>query len=287
MRNVLIIVTVVLNFNTATAGTDATCYADKLPFFKNFARYSSSLTRKVQAIETACGELNSAEMQEGQGTLELLKNRFTGVASFGLVGGAAAAFSSLQKTKEGRQYMATLNSIKNIANPMERIRQTYELAAKHSGHYDHETNGMDTWNSGAIVGAHRPENLLANNRERGTVGVCREFAALLQWSLMQVSRHPTSKSSALDEKDFSSTLVGGTVPGSNGWKDGGGHAWVRINLPVFKNGRLLDFTHFDLDTTWYPKKFAPLFPRRSGVSQANRRKLIQQCGEVVDCLWRI
>src|SRR5690606_7662228 len=110
----------------------------------------SSLTRKVQALETACGELNSAEMQEGQGALELLKNRFTGVASFGLVGGAASAFSTLQKTKEGRQYMATLNSIKNIANPMERIRKTYELAAKNSGHYDHETNGMDTWNSGAI-----------------------------------------------------------------------------------------------------------------------------------------
>jgi len=52
---------------------------------------------------------------------------------------------------------------------------------------------------------------------------------------------------------------------------------------VIKNGRLLNFTHFDIDTTWYPH-FVPLFPRRSGVSDGNLRRLRRECDEIRNCL---
>lgn len=253
-----------------------TCVQDKLPYFKNFARYKGSIKEKIAALGRACGEMDNDMFMDRDSHLGLIKNKIVNIVAFGMLGEAAASFSSLKGSKEGRAYMKALASIRQIENPVERINQTYHLAAINSGDYDHGTMGKKTWYSGFIFGAYRPENLLQNSQDRGTVGVCREFATLLRWSLLQVSRHPKSNSSALGPMDFSAEIVSGATPV-------GGHAWVRVNLPVIKNGRLINFTRFDIDTTWYPQ-FTPLFPRRSGVSDKNLRRLRQECDEVASCL---
>lgn len=259
------------------------CLQGKLPFFQNYNRYQGGAIRKSHALQNACREINKTGFHDANTLGERLGYSVVSTVSFGLLGAAAASFSTLQGSEAGRQYMAILNNIRNIPNPIERIKRVYELAVLHSGEYDESGNGMPTWISGFFVGANRPENLLANSRRRGTVGVCREFASLLKWSLQQVSRHPTSTNGALAPTDFSSTMIAGSLPGAEGWDTPVQHAWVRINVPVHENGRLVDFTHFDLDTTWYPQ-FTPLFPRRSGLSVANQNRAKRECREIIECM---
>lgn len=274
MKILLSILTLVA-LNSVRAGVSS-CVEEKLPYFKNFARYQSTTRAKLRALDRACGEINHDEFMDRDKAIDHIKFKFVSIVSFGLLGEATASFSSLEGSKEGRAYVKALNRIRQIENPVERISQTYRLAAINSGDYDHGTMGKKTWYSGFIFGAYRPENLLRNSRDRGTVGVCREFSTLLRWSLLQVSRHPRSMSHALGPRDFSAEIVSGVTPV-------GGHAWVRINLPVVKDGRLINFTRFDIDTTWYPE-FTPLFPRRSGVSEKNLRRLRRECEELTSCL---
>lgn len=285
MKHFLALLTISVSL-TSWAGPEQVCFRDTLPFFKNFTHYSSTPQSKARALQDTCRELSQPEMYDAAGIAARLRDRTLSIGSTGLLGGATGAFSSLNDSPAGRRYMSVLNRIKQNPNPMERIRQTYELASIHSGEYDERDNGLPTWLSGWIVGAYRPENLLANARDRGTVGVCREFAALLKWSLQQVSRHPSSRSHALGPMDFSSDFMGSWLPGNGGWSDSFGHAWVRINLPVIQDGRLVDFTRFDLDTTWYPR-FTPLFPRRSGLSAANLKRAQIECRRVMQCLYRL
>jgi hypothetical protein len=263
---------------TSVWASPATCYQEKLPFFKNYTRFQARASTKLKALERACAEINNDMFMERDSAGKLIVHKFISIVSFGLLGEAAASFSSLQNSPEGRAYMKALSKIRRLKNPIERISQTYRLAAINSGEYDHATMGKKTWYTGFVFGAYRPENLLKNSRDRGTVGVCREFATLLKWSLQQVARHPDSTSMALGPSDFSAEIVGGSTPV-------GGHAWVRVNIPVIRNGRLVDFTHFDIDTTWYPE-FTPLFPRRSGVSDQNLRRLRRECEEITNCLSR-
>lgn len=275
----------ILAVTSAHAGQVNNCFNGALPFFQNFTRYTMGALGKSRALETTCQELNHVGMHDARTVGERARGVFISNVSAGVWGQAAAAFSRLQSSEAGRRYMTALNNIKQNPNPLERIRRTYELAVMHSGEYDERELGTPAFWSGLFFGAHRPENLLENARSRGTVGVCREFAALLKWSLLQVSRHPTSQGGALAATDFSSTFMGGYLPGSNGWQNSVGHAWVRINLPVIRDGRLIDFTHFDLDTTWYPR-FTILFPRRSGLSATNLERARRECHQILQCLTR-
>lgn len=276
MKNIILAAMASSILASSVYGGSRECFEDKLPYFQNFSRYKSSVPAKIKAINTACGEIDNEMFMNRDSAGKLIINKLIGVVSFGLLGEALASFSSLKGSPEGRAYMKALATIRKIKNPVERISQTYRLAVINSGAYDHETMGTKTWYSGFIFGAYRPENLLKNSRDRGTVGVCREFATLLKWSLQQVARHPQSKSAALGPFDFSASIIAGNTPV-------GGHAWVRVNLPVIKEGRLINFTHFDIDTTWYPQ-FIPLFPRRSGVSDKNLRRLREECDEIRNCL---
>lgn len=266
----------VLLISTFAYGDSNSCTKGKLPFFQNYSRFKASPAKKLKALDKACKEINNDMFMDKETGLNLLKYKFINVVGFGLRGEVTASFSTLNGSEEGRAYMRALKKIKQIKNPVERIAQTYRLAVINSGEYDHETMGNQTLYSGFVFGAYRPENLLRNSRDRGTIGVCREFAALLKWSLLQVARHPNSQSPALEATDFSAETESGNTPV-------GQHGWVRINLPVYKEGRLSGFIHFDLDTTWYPD-FTPLFPRRSGVSDKNLRRLRRECEELALCL---
>lgn len=276
---------VFLSISNSNSFASTACFQKNLlPFFQNFNRYQSSENYKIDALENTCRELRWSEMHDKETPKQKLVNNATNFISFGLfLGTGVAAFSKLKGTREGRVYIAELERIKRIPNPIERVRLTYELAGQNSGKYDYE-NGLPTWISGLILGTNLPDNLLANAKSRGTVGVCREFANLLYWSLNQVSRFQDSRTMALSENDFSSELVMGETPGANGWSDGGGHAWVRVNVPNIKAGKLVDFTRFDLDSTWYPETFTPLFPRHSGLTNEVRRRAINECQLIINCL---
>lgn len=258
------------------------CFAGKLPFFQNFARTTGTSFDRMGQLQNACRELSHDEWNEPTTVGERVFGVVGGM-SRGLNGAIAGSFSNWNGSPEQRRYKAQLDRIKTNPNPMARIQAVYELAARTQGYYDEESYGLHNAGAGLIYRGQAPGNLIDSAKRDGTVGVCREMASLLQWSLQEVARWSGSKSMALGPNDFSSSVVLSSAPtGDGGW---GGHAWVRINMPIHNSaGALVDFRHFDLDTTWYPERFSPLFPRRAGASRENIATLRRQCGEVRNCL---
>lgn len=252
------------------------CFKETLPYFQNFSKIKASAAVKSEMLTTSCNELHDSEMTRGKSFSEAAYHKIGNFMAFGLAGHGASAFSKLNGSAKQKEFLTQLNVIKKNPDPMDRIRQVYQLVVETQGKYDYDSEGHKNMSSGFFIFTEAPGNIINNAEKRGTGGVCRDFASLLQWSLLQVSRYEGSKSSALGESDFSSDFISGTVPE-------GGHAWVRVNMPQFNKGRITGFNTFDLDTTWY-QTFSPLFPRNSGLSQANREKAINQCHQISQCL---
>lgn len=279
-----VIVALSIQTSVAAAGS-ADCFRGKLPYFQNFVRLANDNSPPILPMTLrGCSELvDQPLLTEAFSPLERA-GAMAMTPIFGVFGQGAGAFSNLNGSAKQRDYKKRLDEIAKEPNPMFRIRRVYELAAATQGHYDFSGNGMKNFARGFAVRSSSPGNLINSSERDGSVGVCREMASLLKWSLQQVSRAPGSRSMGLGPNDFSSTYMTGTVPGAKGWKDSGGHAWVRINMPIHDKGQLLGFSHFDLDTTWYPEQFSPLIPRRSGLSAPGRKKLIDECHRVQACL---
>jgi hypothetical protein len=237
--------------------------------------------RSGENLELLCKELESEEMYEREGFLYKIAlgiTNFIGVG--GLWGLGASAFSKLEGSPWQIEYKKQILEIKKIPDRIERIRQVYLLVSRTQGFYDYETAGLRTdFKEGWMVGALRPENLIDSAHKYGTAGICRQFAALMYWSLLQVARAEGSVGGALGEGDFSMSFVSGEVP----W-DGKiiGHAWIRVHLPIRQNG-ILEFQDFDLDTTIFPGTFVMLIPRRSGLPTQERLDLISQCRQLQKC----
>lgn len=287
MKHLVLSMATLLSMTAAAsqAGAANRCLDGKLSYFKTFADMKQGPLKTAKSLWYGCSELKGfPQMTQANSWAEIALRDFQ-ITSFGAAGHALSAFSGMNSNEAERAYKAALAKIKVLPNPMTRIQLVYELAASAQGKYDEKTMGAVTMASGLFLAWETPENILWNARTRGTAGVCREMASLLQWSLMQVSRWSGSKTMALGPNDFSSNFIGGGVPGPKGWKDGGGHAWVRVKMPTFDaKGAIAGFRHFDLDTTWYPEQFAPLVPRRSGLTTTSREKLLNQCSDAIDCL---
>lgn len=255
------------------AANVASCYAGRLPIFAVQAKTSAPLEERKYALMNACGDLSKPQMLQARthvgNAVDVAATAFGG----GLAGHWASKFSTLNGSLLQRNYRAEIARIRKTANPIERVREAYILAGTHSGEYDDE-GSFPTLKSGYVVMMETPENLLNNFEKRGTVGVCREFASLLQWTLEQVAR--PMKAGRLGAREFTASNIGGRVAGSGGLSDGGQHAWVRVK---FASG-----LKFDLDTTWFPKEFTPLAPRRSGLSAAYVRRAIDECQAISACL---
>lgn len=252
------------------------CFRDTLPIFQKIAQFDANTDSRRSAMANACRELKVTLLYEAKSMGErLIADPVVGTVNV-VAGSAPAAFARLGGTPRQEAFKKELEQIRQDPNPMSRIKKVYELVARNQGHYDSENIGALKFQT--------PGNLLNRVDNMGTAGVCRDFAALLQWSLMQVYRHPSSTGPALGPTDFSSEVVTGAIPGRRGWEDTQHHAWIRINLPQF-DGQLLDgFHHFDLDTTWYSEQFSPLMPRRSALSEENRTKALGQCEQIQACL---
>ena len=252
------------------------CYADSTSPILNLYQQ-----RGGEHLELLCKELESQEMYEREGFLYKIAlgvTNFVGVG--GLWGLGASAFSKLEGSPWQIEYKKQILEIKKIQDRIERIRQVYLLVSRTQGFYDYETAGLRTdFKEGWMVGALRPENLIESAHKYGTAGICRQFAALMYWSLLQVARAEGSVNGALGENDFSMSFVSGEVP----W-DGQiiGHAWIRVHLPVRVQGRL-EFQDFDLDTTIFPGTFVMLVPRRTGLPTQERLDLISECRQIQKC----
>lgn len=245
------------------------CFSGTLPYFQNVRRASGSAAQRMLMLNRGCAELRRGDMTDAPGIGSAILSNVGESLSLPLAGQAWAAFSTLNGNENQRRYRRQLDEIKRIPNPMERIRRVYELVARTQGSYNYGSNAIR-------LGT--PGNLIDTAAREGSAGVCRDFAALLQWSLMQVARYSGSTRMDLGPTDFSSEIKTGSTPS-------GGHAWVRVNLPNHDaQGRITGFNRFDLDTTWYPEQFSVLFPRNSSLSEGNRTRLVRECSTVVNCL---
>lgn len=268
------------------AGEDPCFSRVESPVLKIYSQTSLDVDSKMVGLMGTCKELKKTAMYEKKGVVRSLAEGFVqAVGVGGMFGLGASAFSKMNNNEHQKQYMSELEKIKTIPDRMERIKRVYELVSTYQGQYDYDSLGKKTdFVEGKMVGALRPENLVDAAKKNGTAGVCRHFAALLYWSLLQVGRSSESKDSALGENDFSVSYMTGDVPLAGG--NSGGHAWVRVNLPIKNEKGVRDFRHFDLDTTWYPQDFTVLMPRRSGLSENARSKAVSDCQEVKSCLMK-
>jgi hypothetical protein len=264
-------------FDDAHAQSGNACFPkNRLPIFGIIEKSKTSVASKIEMVNTVCRELSESELHTKQSVLQRIQNGMAYVGG-GLFGDAAAAFDDMDDSETQIAYKNTLRRIALIPDRMERIRLTYDHAVRHSGSYDHPTFGMKTIKRGYLFGAHTPGNLVGAAKENGTIGVCREYAALLYWSLLQVARHPSSKGRwDLGPNDFSVSSIPGVA--------GGPHVWIRVTLAEHDSiGRITGFVRFDLDSTWYAT-FTPLVPRRTGLSDQTRNAALRQCVAISDCL---
>ena len=152
------------------------------------------------------------------------------------------------------------------------------MTIRYQGKYRNDKNGKAK--GGGIFTS--PRDIIIQADKEGAAGVCRDFAKLLYWTLMQVQRPKGEKSnfSQLGKNSFSvDFIVGFGKVNANKY----GHAWLRVNLPHKRNG-FLEFERFDIDTTWYTKRFTPVMPRHQGWSNKNLKKLHNQCKKIKECL---
>jgi hypothetical protein len=123
-----------------------------------------------------------------------------------------------------------------------------------------------------------PNVILKKGRKEKAGGECRDFAKLLEWSLLQVSRSLNRSQEmkdwgALDEESFSVRMV---------MDSEARHDWVDVLLPVGVGDRQI-FHRISLDTTQY-ETYTPLFPRRTGTSTNVLSIYKRQCHKVEACL---
>ncbi|GEM_PF-3146552 len=280
----VLIILALLNFSWAD---DNNCFSlAETSLIKHYAQSKMDDNAKLAALSNTCNELTKSDMYKKKNVLSLMMDGVSNAAGVGVMFGlGAGSFSDLDSTDTQKTFRKELDRIKQIPERMERIRQTYLLVSKYQGAYDFETMGKKTdFIGGKMVGALRPENLIDMAEKHGTSGVCRHFSALLYWSLVQVSRLPESKGGALTENEFSPSYMVGEVPMEEiGW---GGHAWIRVNLPYRNSAGALEFDHIELDTTFYPGVFSILQPRRTGLKNNLREKLVLDCERAKQCLMR-
>ncbi len=172
------------------------------------------------------------------------------------------------------EYKQKLEQISKIQNPRERIRKVYELVVENQGKSD-KSPLRATYDS---LRPRSPSGILNKAKATGEGGVCRNFATLLDWSLMQVNMSPTlpkyySTWKIPDENSFVSEII------FDPW-----HEYVEVKIPNGKG----TFESFQLDPTipaeGHTTAFLPLYPRHQGLNPSQREQLWRQCRDIRDCI---
>jgi hypothetical protein len=156
---------------------------------------------------------------------------------------------------EMRRYLAELEDIRRVGSRSVRLARAYNLAISALPHWEESA----TW----FVGA---PSALMKKKKNGDGAKCRDFSWFLMWTLQQVARPESARSNlgALGADDFVVTTVGVHD-----------HDWVRVLLPE-PGVSSDDWPRIDLDPTFYPV-FTPLYPRRSGLPEHERTRLLKAC----------
>lgn len=266
------------------AETVSSCFkeTESLAFFNTIKEMNLSSDEAASAVSNSCSEVTpgvkSKETHTKPGKVTEIKDRILTFLAYGSFGGGASAFSKMKDTPLQQNFMKALEKIKENPNRYERIRDTYKLVSRYQGEYDYETlkkfsiKGLHIWST--------PEAVVNDAQTMGSGGVCRNFASLLTWSLLQVARPKGNTSMALDETSFSTEFIAGDVVG-------GGHRWVRVNLPKKIPGKGIEFKSIDLDTTWYPATVTALQPRLDGLTESEMQTLSNKCKQIILCLWNL
>lgn len=267
-------------FSPSSFADDCMDEIPKDPIF-DFARSTLkrdvSLAEKERMLERSCEVLSTdpsniwAEMRvrdqavEGRGTADFLIHVTTVWRKMG---------------KEGveKEYSAKLDEIAKIRDPDERIARTYQLAQKYQGRYN--SAEADEISAGNFVAARKkamprtglagvlstPSDVLKNARETGIGGVCRDFSALLAWSLNRVSRSPGGHA----RQEFLAEMT--TVPG---------HLVVTVKRFENPNSGLAKV--YSLDPTNNPE-FTPIPYPDFKISEAKAEKNYDACISIRQCL---
>jgi hypothetical protein len=208
------------------------------------------------------------------------------------------------------KYDAALGKIKANPDRYQRIRSAYELAIANQGAYaegiqqalETSADEMDKNNITQASTASfaltivkgiwyeiksspnplralfdvfdvRPTRVLVKAHETGIGGICRHFATLLYYNLMQTARTYGDTDMYLGNTAFSPDIVGSLD-----------HVWIRVNVShPNPNGVGLSFSTFDLDPTIYHDRFMPIYTRNNW-DAAGAKLAAKKCQEVTWCL---
>lgn len=251
------------------AGTLRSCLGSPLPAYLVVLK-NSGLEGKdaAQALRNACIDLKDPDFT-GQAPLPgRLLNPIGDLGSITQSEIPTLVADMLGDSTTVQEYKERLRAIGAVRNRYERLRRVYDLAVSRQGRYD---------DADSVV-IFTPNTILKRAKAGLAGGVCRDFSALLTWSLMQVNRSPELSPEirswgGLDEDSFFARQVS-DVPAR--------HAYVEVALPVGK-GESQIFHHITLDTTYF-KIFSPLFRRRSEITPAYRAQLLTECQTALTCL---
>ena len=268
----------------AAAATDLfhECFEKEAPSLPEFLRVTgrSGLDRTdmVASLECSCRELMdprtvkpAAMMQQPRSRNESLNFPFEFV---GTVLYTHLPTVLMDTMRDGgpvlREYKGQLARIGKIESGIARIRAVYDLVSERQGKY----NAAAASPLDHLVAT--PHRTLEHAKATGSGGACRDFAILLYWSLLNVQRSPTyvSRLGELDENSFSVRYM--ISPSDLA------HAWVEVEMPHGR-GNSLSFESFQLDTT-VGCPFTPLYPRKSGIVEAERAQIYGQCARIAQCL---
>ncbi|MBI3555604.1 MAG: hypothetical protein HY074_05020 [Deltaproteobacteria bacterium] len=249
----------------------AACFAGPRPAYLVAFRYSKlSAAEMSTAVDDACREFNDDEMQAAPSILSKIGTVILDTVAAPIASEIPTVLGDMfGSSTVVKAYEARLAEIGKIRDRYVRIREVYELAIASQGAYDKENSAIqfDT-----------PSAVLENAKAGRPGGQCRDFAKLLEWSLLHVNRSPTlseeyRKWGALDEDSFSVTRVNDA---------GHGHAWVDVLLPVGVGDKQV-FHRLSLEPTNHKEHYVPLFQRRLGLSKEELDRYHDECVVVRKC----
>lgn len=258
------------------SGMSAECVSasDLLYFMSAIEKSEMSNSKKVSALVSACGELDTRSFNGAFAqTHPDLGDKFAEItwSVFRGVGFGPASFVGVGGTKEQDAFANELDLIRPVTSPVVRIQKVYELVARHQGNYDDGGGGSPYF---------LPFTMINRAAKTGIGGQCRDFALMLYWSLLQVARHESDQTGlgGLGPNSFSVSAIYGS--GQYGDKKVA-HEWVRVHVP----GKNRTLNSFDLDSTWYRNTFTPIPRRLQGLSQTTLATAKTLCNARLRC-WR-
>lgn len=225
---------------------------------------------KIDSLKNACRVFDKKD-EYSKVVNKLTPSDFSMRVTIAALFEASDAFRKIGANAMEVSFNDRLKEIKKNPSAIERVKATYELVLLFKKPFDQAYMQaiLDHKPAPKRPLVLKPEVTL----EKG--GVCRDFARLLEWSLLQVARSSSeSKSAEVFSYEFQSASG-----------KGGGHAWISVNLPIRSLDRKrTEFSRIDLDPTNFTDKFVPLPPLAQGQPESRIDQYANTCAKIISCL---